>query len=188
MKILIDAGHGGHDSGACGHGIHEADITLKIAMKLRNMLIADGVKVGVTRADNTFIELSHRHALQKGYDLFISIHNNSAGSESASGYEVWSGIGQAASGEFAKVLLSSIIAGVTYYKRKKKLDYEIKNRGCKRKNFAVVNKPLCKAAALVELGFISNAYEAELLKRDDFLWTLANYLKLAIYKYMERIA
>ncbi len=79
--IVVDAGHGGHDSGAVAHGVKEKDINLKVALKLGHYL-ENILKVNVvyTRTDDRFIELQERGhiANEAGAKLFISIHANAA--------------------------------------------------------------------------------------------------------------
>jgi len=79
--IVIDAGHGGKDSGAVGYKKYqEKRAVLKIAKLLKNMLQKQGYKVYLTRERDKFIKLSDRthFANQKKADLFISIHANAA--------------------------------------------------------------------------------------------------------------
>lgn len=79
--IVIDAGHGGHDSGAVANGIKEKDVNLAVALKLGSYLERI-LKVNViyTRTDDSFVELQERGhiANEAGAKLFISIHANSA--------------------------------------------------------------------------------------------------------------
>jgi N-acetylmuramoyl-L-alanine amidase len=80
--IVIDAGHGGHDPGAVGLGIREKTLTLGLAQALRDELLRQGgVRVALTRNDDTFLVLEERSeiARQLGADLFLSIHADSAG-------------------------------------------------------------------------------------------------------------
>ncbi|NRQ71947.1 N-acetylmuramoyl-L-alanine amidase [Bacillus cereus] len=83
VKIMLDAGHGGHDSGAVGNGLREKDIVLKIALKTQEILVSrfNNVEAHLTRFDDTFVTLSGRaaYANQKGVDAFVSIHCNSGG-------------------------------------------------------------------------------------------------------------
>jgi N-acetylmuramoyl-L-alanine amidase len=79
-RIVIDPGHGGHDPGAVGpSGLHEKDVVLDIAMKLKETLLADPVnEVFLTRETDRFIPLEERTAIanNKDADLFVSIHAN----------------------------------------------------------------------------------------------------------------
>lgn len=85
--VVIDAGHGGRDPGASGtdaqgRTINEKDITLAIALALRDELLrAGGIRVAVTRDDDRILPLSHRPEIARllDADLFISVHADSAG-------------------------------------------------------------------------------------------------------------
>jgi N-acetylmuramoyl-L-alanine amidase len=81
-RIVIDAGHGGHDEGTQGpHGVLEKELVLDVAMRL-GKLIEDRMNAEViyTRTDDTFVPLEGRTAIanQKKADLFLSIHANSS--------------------------------------------------------------------------------------------------------------
>lgn len=92
-RIVIDAGHGGHDSGTLGAGgIEEKDVVLDVALRLGKLLHDRlGAEVVYTRADDTFIPLETRTAIanKAQADLFISVHANSSADESARGVEVY---------------------------------------------------------------------------------------------------
>ena len=77
--IVIDAGHGGHDSGAIGGGKKEKDLVLSIAKKVSKELKRRGYPVYMTRNKNRFLKLSQRTHIadKKGAVAFISIHANS---------------------------------------------------------------------------------------------------------------
>ena len=92
-KIVIDAGHGGHDTGTVGPtGLMEKDLTLDVALRLGKMIEEKlGAEVVYTREDDTFIPLEDRTALanQVKADMFISIHANSSRDHSARGVETY---------------------------------------------------------------------------------------------------
>ncbi len=92
-RIVIDAGHGGHDSGTLGAGgIEEKDVVLDVALRLGKLLHDRlGAEIVYTRADDTFIPLETRTAIanKAQADLFISIHANSSQDASARGVEVY---------------------------------------------------------------------------------------------------
>jgi N-acetylmuramoyl-L-alanine amidase len=92
-RIVIDAGHGGHDSGTLGPGgIEEKDVVLDVALRLGSLLKQKlGADVIYTRDDDTFIPLETRTAIanKAQADLFISIHANSSSDPSARGIEVY---------------------------------------------------------------------------------------------------
>jgi N-acetylmuramoyl-L-alanine amidase len=91
--IVVDAGHGGHDTGTIGpSGLLEKDLTLDVALRLGKMLENRlGANVIYTRDDDTFVPLETRTAIanQQQADLFISIHANSSNDASARGVETY---------------------------------------------------------------------------------------------------
>lgn len=91
--VVLDAGHGGHDTGALGKNSREKDITLSIVLKLRDHIKQNmpEVKVILTRDDDTFVELFRRARIanENNADLFISIHCNSVKSPNAYGVETF---------------------------------------------------------------------------------------------------
>ena len=92
-RIVIDAGHGGHDSGTLGvGGIEEKDVVLDVALRLGKLLHDRlGAEIVYTRSDDTFIPLETRTAIanKAQADLFISVHANSSPDDSARGVEVY---------------------------------------------------------------------------------------------------
>ncbi len=91
--IVIDPGHGGKDPGARGQrGTEEKDITLRVALKLRDLLSRQpGVRILMTRERDQFIELEDRAKFANGQaaDLFVSIHVNSHPQRSVRGIEIY---------------------------------------------------------------------------------------------------
>jgi len=92
-KIVIDPGHGGHDTGTIGpHGLYEKDLVLDVSKRLGKLLAARlGAQVVFTRRDDTFIPLETRTAIanQEQADLFVSVHANSSRDPDASGIETY---------------------------------------------------------------------------------------------------
>ncbi len=92
-KIVIDPGHGGHDTGTIGpNGLEEKDLVLEVGRRLGKMLETRlGAEVVYTRKDDTFIPLETRTAIanQERADLFISIHANSSHDPAARGVETY---------------------------------------------------------------------------------------------------
>jgi len=92
-KIVIDAGHGGHDVGTIGpNGLLEKDVVLDVAKRLGRLLETRlGAEVVYTRQDDTFIPLETRTAIanRERADLFISIHANSSHDPDARGVETY---------------------------------------------------------------------------------------------------
>ena len=92
-RIVVDAGHGGHDTGTIGpNGLMEKDLVLDVALRLGKLLEQKlGAEVVYTRHDDTFIPLETRTAIanQNQADLFISIHANSSPDPAARGVETY---------------------------------------------------------------------------------------------------
>jgi N-acetylmuramoyl-L-alanine amidase len=92
-RIVIDAGHGGHDTGTIGpNGLMEKDLVLDVALRLGRLLETRlGADVIFTRDDDTFIPLETRTAIANEHqaDLFISIHANSSPDPAARGVETY---------------------------------------------------------------------------------------------------
>ncbi|MBZ5694746.1 MAG: N-acetylmuramoyl-L-alanine amidase [Acidobacteriia bacterium] len=93
-RIVIDAGHGGHDTGTIGpHGLMEKDLCLDVALRLGSIIDQKlpGAEVVYTRKDDTFIPLEQRTAIanEAKADLFVSIHANSSHDPAARGIETY---------------------------------------------------------------------------------------------------
>jgi N-acetylmuramoyl-L-alanine amidase len=92
-RIVIDPGHGGHDTGTIGpNGLEEKDLVLEVGRRLGKLLDTRlGAEVVYTRKDDTFIPLETRTAIanQQRADLFISIHANSSHDSAARGVETY---------------------------------------------------------------------------------------------------
>ena len=91
-RIVIDPGHGGHDPGATGKSISEAELVLDIALRVEALLQkVRGTEVILTRRTDEFVPLQERTAIanREGADLFLSIHANASANPSARGIETY---------------------------------------------------------------------------------------------------
>ena len=90
-RVVIDAGHGGHDPGTRSGSLREKDIVLDISRRVRDDLEARGFEVVMTRDRDEFIPLEQRAfiANNAGSDIFVSIHANAARNRSARGLETY---------------------------------------------------------------------------------------------------
>ena len=91
-RIVLDAGHGGHDPGARGNGMNEAELVLDVTLRLRDLLEKQpGIEVTLTRDSDEFIQLEERTAIanRTGADLFLSIHANASRNAQARGVETY---------------------------------------------------------------------------------------------------
>ena len=166
LRIVIDPGHGGIDSGAVGkNGIQEKDLVLDIAKRLiaQNQEF-DGKPVDyfLTRYTDTLISLSDRTKLARTLraDLFISLHFNDALDKNATGVEVY------AYNRENSFLEQSIWLGHHLEVRLVSTTNQ-KSRGVKFANFQVLRdlKDVCPAI-LVELGFIDGVTENNSYQKD----------------------
>jgi N-acetylmuramoyl-L-alanine amidase len=91
-RIVIDPGHGGHDSGAKGEGTTEADVVLDIALRLEKLFErAADVHVVLTRREDRYLTLQERTAIanRENADLFLSIHANASSNRQVHGIETY---------------------------------------------------------------------------------------------------
>jgi N-acetylmuramoyl-L-alanine amidase len=181
--IIIDAGHGGMDSGAIGtNHIKEKDITLAIAkamLEFNRKVLNNEYDLYLTRYTDTLISLRHRTKLVKAIqpDLFISLHCNHAKNERATGVEIYlhSKTSITTKNQVESMRLGqSIVETLT-----QKLGY--RSRGLKRANFQVLRESIAICPAiLVELGFLSNHDEAAYLEIENNSMALALAVLMSI--------
>ena len=169
--ICIDAGHGGGDSGAIGPtGVTEKSVTLRVALKLQELLEAEGAEVIMTRRTDKAVswkgdKASAIEELQARCDvankakaiIFVSIHADSFTNPAARGSTGY--YYSKTEGTKAKRLADSIRRGVCEQLR-------TPSRGTQPCNFYVV-RHTDMAATLIELAFISNVDEEKLLDSDE---------------------
>lgn len=163
--IVVDAGHGGHDTGAHMNGVYEKNLTLAIAKKTAAALSAQGATVIMTRSSDVFIPLLERSniANRNAADFFISIHINS------------------------NKLANSTSGGITFHHKENETSRELAQ--CIQDEVAQVSKlPNLGAwsdgkiyqsgfsvlrnagmpAVLLELGFINHSRDRARLQEEDF--------------------
>lgn len=172
MKIFINAGHGGKDCGAVSqNGFLEKDITKTIAAFLANMLIQKGYNVEYFQQKKSVNEVCEAEN-KSNSNLFISLHCNSVENEKANGVEVLyydgSGIGK----ELATIVSENLAEFM-----------ELKNRGAKpRKDLRVLSGTKAPAI-LIELAFLSNLEEEQLLLNEPY--SFASGILKGLYKWVK---
>jgi N-acetylmuramoyl-L-alanine amidase len=184
--IVVDAGHGGIDTGANRSGVFEKDINLAIALELKNVLNQYGAKVVLSRQAD--IELSpecdnekvrgryHRDlaarvemAEESDADLFISLHANAASNTKRQGAEVF----YSAKSESSKALSNAIQA---------ELGKVVKSTAANTADYFVLRRNKIPAA-LIEVGYITNIEERSLLQSPEYQRKLAEAIAKGIYNY-----
>lgn len=161
MKICIDAGHGGLDSGAVNGKQKEKDYALAVAKKIANKLNALNYDVVMTRETDIALMLQKRCDIGNLCDLFVSVHLNSAENKNANGIETF--FWKDKDKKLATNIQNSLV----------KLFPNEKNRGVKKEQFYVL-KNTKVPAALVELGFLSHDQTAEKFNSFSYQDKLAN--------------
>lgn len=157
MKIFINAGHGGADCGAVSkHGFKEKDLTRSVAGFLVQMLIMADYDVEFYQQTNSVNQIVDTEKTSNSH-LFISLHCNAATNDSANGVETLyyptSGTG--------KVLAEIFSDSISEY-------MELKNRGAKERRDLRVLSGTKAPAVLIELAFLSNPEEEELLIKEPY--------------------
>lgn len=181
IVVCIDAGHGGNDVGSVSSDKkrYEKDDNLEVALKVKEELEKQNVKVILTRSDDTYMSLEDRcrKANFRCVDLFVSIHRNSG--KSGDGVEIW--ISKDKKEEDTN-LANSILEEL------EKTNIQ-SNRGVKsgtsenNETDYFVNKNTNMPSCLVELGFITNKKDNQLL--DDNLEEYAEAIARGIIRNIE---
>ncbi|EJP81072.1 N-acetylmuramoyl-L-alanine amidase [Bacillus cereus] len=175
VEVVIDAGHGAHDSGAVGNGLLEKERALKLSHMLNEELRANGVSTYMTRTTDVFVTLSGRAAVanQKGAKVFISNHLNSGG---GTGYESFVYNRNDSSTNRLQDLIHAegmkVLAPLGFH-----------DRGKKTADLAVVRETHMPAV-LTENGFIDNATDMSHIRKDEVLRKLAQAYAKAICTYL----
>lgn len=166
--VVLDAGHGGFDPGACGKTLQEKDVNLAITKRVGDLLEQKGITVVYTREVDNFVGLEERShmANQLNASLFVSIHNNASERSSISGTETYFYAPASNPDLFAqrdeRIRLATAIQ-TELVSRLSRID-----RGVKESNLSVLRNTLMPSA-LVEVAFISNPTEEALLQSQDFV-------------------
>lgn len=172
--IVIDAGHGGKDPGANSpHGFYEKTVNLDVALQIAGILRERGFKIIMTRSDDTFIELEERAniANRSNASLFISIHADSCATSGTNGFTLY--VARQA-GSQARNLAEAIDKQMT--------QTSIKSHGTREADYKVLKNTRCPAV-LIELGYLSNYWEAKQLKDKDMQRKLAVAITNGITNY-----
>ena len=178
-KVVIDAGHGGKDSGAAANGLKEKDIALKISRLIVERLNNEyeGVTATLTRNDDTFLELKERtdKANALNADILISVHCNAGGG--AGGFEssTYNGVSDPKTTALQNVLHTEIMAKVK--------QFGVTDRGQKRANLHMCRESKM-AAVLTENLFIDVATDAAKLKQDSVIKALVDGHVNGVVKYL----
>ena len=202
--VVLDAGHGGKDSGAVNAYATEKAYNLRVAQELKTILTAKGFKVVMTRSSDIFLSLQERVDLANALKepaIFISIHFNSGG-RSARGIETFTlspqGVAHYGSGvkssdyqarngnlnDSANVALATAVHGQVIRNIGKENTFD---RGIKRARYSVLTG-VKHPAILVEGGFMSHPYEARLIANPKYITAVARGISDAVTLYQKAVS
>jgi len=182
--IAIDAGHGEWDPGKQNRSVDEKDINLAISEKLQTLFELGGAVVFTTRSDDTALadrkrdDLSARAKIANAADadVYISIHQNSFGSPSVHGPQVFYHIKSVKSKVLAELIqerMNVFLSGHT----------NPSDRQAKPSETYFVLKKTDMPAVIVECGFMSNLRELGLLQEEDFQEKIAWAIYMGVMDY-----
>lgn len=182
FTIVLDAGHGGKDSGAIARDGHttEKELNLQVTTALADLLRGKGFEVIETRTRDVFLELVERAEManEDGVEIFVSVHFNSSNNEAASGIEVLYAPGNTnplkteEQSPLAQCILDEVLKATGG-----------KKRGIKARPDLVVLKRTKVPAALAELGFLSNEEEFDHILNPSYFQGLINGMAEGIARY-----
>lgn len=193
LIVVIDAGHGGEDSGAVANSVLEKDINLEIALKLRDMLKASGIEVKMIRESDVSIydtasgtirerkvsDLKNRVKIVNNNkkNILVSIHQNKFEQSKYSGAQMFYSTNNDKSQILAENIRKSI-TGLIQPENKR----ELKKGGS---DIYLLNKAAVPAV-IVECGFISNEEEAKNLSNEEYQSKMAFAIYCGILEYKNK--
>ena len=150
------------DPGACGNGLQEAERCLTIGKLVAKYLLDVGYQVSLFQYDGLNTICNKENSLNP--DIFVSLHCNAAENSNAEGCETFYYYNDTTSKKLATTIYNQIVNNI-----------DITRRGVKEAGFAVIRGANAKYAVLIEMAFITNSYDADLLKNnaDDFARAIA---------------
>lgn len=183
MRICLDPGHGGEDSGAVGPaGAQEKSVVLSVALHLERALVEMGHQPFYTRVDDRYLSLPGRcdHANAEGADLFLSIHANAAAAAQAHGFEVWTSPGWTPADPWATEIWNSIRESFPLLRGR--VDTCDGDPDKESKFYVLVNTHM--PAVLIETAFISNPAEERKLTDPGWRLRMAGAIASAVYRHV----
>jgi N-acetylmuramoyl-L-alanine amidase len=178
--IILDAGHGGSDEGACVKSFQEKQVTLTTTLLAKDYLEEMGHRVVLTRSRDVFLSLHRRASLANKTQgtLFVSIHFNASKAKEAKGVEIYYCNGE----ETWRAQASKRLANCVLYHLVQ--ETQAHSRGVKEGNFHVIRETQMPAV-LVEGGFVTNPEERSQLKSRQYLDQIAKGVAEGIDKYLK---
>ncbi|MEW4263910.1 N-acetylmuramoyl-L-alanine amidase [Priestia megaterium] len=171
--IVVDAGHGGYDPGTSGKSSIEKNLALTTAKLVASRLANSGANVFMTRSNDTFISLSGRVNVSeaKHADAFISIHYNASTSSSANGIASFY-YSESKDKELAKYIQESMAENAP----------SMKDMGVRFGDYYVTRENN-QRAVLLELGFLSNAHDEQIVSSNAYQQQISTGIYQGIARY-----
>ncbi len=171
--IVVDAGHGGYDPGTSGNSSIEKNLALTTAKLVASRLANSGANVFMTRSNDTFISLSGRVDVSeaKHADAFISIHYNASTSSSANGIASFY-YSESKDKELAKYIQESMAENAP----------SMKDMGVRFGDYYVTRENN-QRAVLLELGFLSNAHDEQIVSSNAYQQQISTGIYQGIARY-----
>ena len=157
ITIVLDPGHGGNDGGTTGvRGTEEKEVNLKTVELLVSKLRSAGAEVILTRETDVYVDLRKRVSISHQYnaDAFVSIHYDATVDSSISGFTTY--YTNSHQQELAQYVHAGLAEKVT-----------IRDRGIQPGNY-IVTRENKQAAILIELGYLSNPNEENIITTDYY--------------------
>ena len=201
--VVLDAGHGGHDSGAVGPSGREKDFTLQTVLRAAALLRSHGYKVVLTRSDDTFVTLQGRVAIANKTPnaIFVSVHFNESGNTVARGIETYAlspagtystidrwperNLAQRTGNRMdaENIALATAVHNAVF---RRIAITKPTDRGIKRARFSVISG-ITIPGLLFEGGFVANPFESKLLAHPTYQQMLAEGIVRGVENYHRAI-
>jgi N-acetylmuramoyl-L-alanine amidase len=198
--VVLDAGHGGTDSGALVDGVAEKDLTLDVVFRAERLLRAHGLQIVLTRDRDASVSLASRAATanRERDCIFVSIHFNHEKKETISGVETYYALRQAgrspsywswlpflqkASAAPANSESQSLAA---FIQESLVAHTQATNRGTKPEQFFVISN-VWHPAVLVEGGFLTNKSDVSKLGTDEYREQIAVSITEGVIRYRDLV-
>ncbi len=184
--IGIDPGHGGIDPGTVSkNGVGEAEINLKIGLKLKDIIQSNGGKAILTRKNKNALSDIKREDLEKRKevieqgkcDIFLTIHLNSFTDPRYYGAQVF----------YKKDSQESMILADCIQEELRKILDENNTRVPQERDDVYLLRELDMPAVLIECGFLSNEQEEKLLQTDSYQEKIAQGIYNGVIKFLEKM-
>lgn len=183
--IILDAGHGGKDPGACSKKDHyeEKELTLATTLALRNYLHRLGYKTVLTRSQDEYVSLQGRSDIANSIkaDVFVSVHYNYSSNNDAQGIEVY--YYKENCEKPSKRIVESKNLGRSVLSQMLEQTHA-NSRGVKEGNFSVIRQTQMPAI-LIEAGFLSSPKERNKIKDPKYMHLVASSIAKGIDGYFK---